>query len=207
MVSDSLYYIQLLLFLIQKLKIFSPLSTTKLLVSQHSIKTVTSCMSLHTHVSPSLLPYHAHTCTHTHTHTHTHTLTLTLTHSTGEDDWNIVFVECGSLAAKWEQLSACLGLAKANIDSIRESRSRDSAGCWSEALSQWIKQNYSTQRFGLPSWRSLLKSVAVVDKQLVKELATKHPSGIHVTSVNSNMLGLGQSLFINCKNYMCSEVP
>ena len=64
---------------------------------------------------------------------------------TAEDDWNVVSVECGSLAAKWEQLSACLGLAKADIDRIRESRPRDIAGCWSEALNQWIKQNYSTQ--------------------------------------------------------------
>ena len=103
-------------------------------------------------------------------HTHTHT--------TEEDDWNVVSVECSSLAAKWEQLSACLGLAKADIDSIRENRPRDIAGCWSEALSRWIKQNYSTQRFGLPSWRSLLKTVAMVDKRLFKELATKHPSGI-----------------------------
>ena len=97
---------------------------------------------------------------------------------TEEDDWNIVFVECGSLAAKWEQLSACLGLAKADIDRIRESRPRDIAGCWSEALNQWIKQNYSTQRFGLPSWRSLLKAVATVDRHLCKELAAKHPLGM-----------------------------
>ena len=97
---------------------------------------------------------------------------------TEEDDWNIVFVECGSLAAKWEQLSACLGLAKADIDRIRESHPRDIAGCWSEALSQWIKQNYSTQRFGLPSWRSLLKAVATVDRHLCKELAAKHPLGM-----------------------------
>ena len=98
-------------------------------------------------------------------------------HTTAEDDWNVVSVECGSLAAKWEQLSTCLGLAKADIDRIRESRPRDIAGCWSEALSQWIKQNYFTQRFGLPSWRSLLKAVATVDRHLCKELAAKHPLG------------------------------
>ena len=88
-------------------------------------------------------------------------------------------VECGSLAAKWEQLSACLGLAKADIDRIRESRPRDITGCWSEALSQWIKQNYSThsQGFGLPSWRSLLKAVAAVDRRHYKKLAAKHPLG------------------------------
>jgi hypothetical protein len=102
---------------------------------------------------------------------HTHCAT------TEEDDWNVVSVECGSLAAKWEQLSACLGLAKADIDRIRENRPRDIAGCWSEALSQWIKQNYSTQRFGLPSWRSLLKVVAMVDRRFCKELAAKHPLG------------------------------
>ena len=85
-------------------------------------------------------------------------------------------VECGSLAAKWEQLSACLGLAKADIDRIKES-GRDIAGCWSEALSQWIKQNYSTQQFGLPSWRSLLKAVTMVDRRLYKELAAKHSLG------------------------------
>ena len=105
-------------------------------------------------------------CTHTHTY------------ATVDDDWNIVSVECGSLAAKWEQLSACLGLAKADIDRIRENRPRDSAGCWSEALSQWIKQNYSTQRFGLPSWRSLLSAVAMVDRRLCKELANKHTLGM-----------------------------
>ena len=158
---------------IQKLKIFSPLSTTRLLVSQHSIKTVAGCVCpyISKHIPPAP---HIHTCVRIHSHVHTHT------HSTEEDDWNVVSVECGSLAAKWEQLSACLGLAKADIDSIRENHPRDIAGCWSEALSQWIKQNYSTQRFGLPSWRSLLNAVAVavVDKRLFKELATKHPSGI-----------------------------
>ena len=97
---------------------------------------------------------------------------------TAEDDWNVVSVECGSLAAKWEQLSACLGLAKADIDRIRKNHPGDIAGCWSEALSQWIKQNFSTQQFGLPSWRSLLKAVAMVDRRLYMELAAKHPLGM-----------------------------
>ena len=87
-------------------------------------------------------------------------------------------VECSSLAAKWEQLSACLGLANADIDRIRKTFLKDSAECWNEALNQWIKQNYSTQQFGLPSWKSLLSAVAMVNKRLCKELAAKHPLGI-----------------------------
>ena len=111
--------------------------------------------------------------TNTHTlHKNTHTIT------SAEKDWNTVYVECGSLSAKWELLSACIGLSKATIDSIRVNRPQDSAGCWGEALSQWIKQNYTTEQYGLPSWSSLLKAVAMVDNRLSRELALKHPAGM-----------------------------
>ena len=113
----------------------------------------------------TLLPIYIHI----HTLTHAHTL--------DDEDWNDVSVESRSLAAKWEELSASLGLSKADIDGIRENRPRDSAGCWSDALSLWIKQNYSTQRFGLPSWRRLIEAVAMVDRRLCKQLAAKHPLG------------------------------
>ena len=105
---------------------------------------------------------------------HTHIHTLSHVHTLDDEDWNDVSVESRSLAAKWEQLSACLGLAKADIDGIRENRPRDSAGCWSDALSLWIKQNYSTQRFGL---QRLIEAVALVDRRLCKQLAAKHPLG------------------------------
>ena len=109
----------------------------------------------------------------------TPTAQIKITHiiTSAEDDWNIVYVECGSLSAKWKQLSVYIGLSKATIDSIRENRPRDNAGCWGEALSQWIKQNYTTEQYGLPSWRSLLKAVAMVDNRLSRELALKHPTG------------------------------
>ncbi|MCG8626966.1 MAG: hypothetical protein MJE68_33820, partial [Proteobacteria bacterium] len=63
---------------------------------------------------------------------------------------------------------------------------------WSEALNQWIKQNYSTQRFGLPSWRSLLKAVATMDRRLCKDLAAKHPLGrtLKIDDPLPNALGL-----------------
>ena len=108
------------------------------------------------------------------------TAQIKITHiiTSAEDDWNIVYVECGSLSAKWKRLSVYIGLSKATIDGIRENRPWNSAECWGEALSQWIKQNYTTDRYGLPSWRSLLKAVAMVDNRLYKELAFKHPAGM-----------------------------
>ena len=35
-----------------------------------------------------------------------------------EDDWNVVIIECSSLAAKWEQLSGYLGLSIRLIDGV-----------------------------------------------------------------------------------------
>jgi hypothetical protein len=88
------------------------------------------------------------------------------------DDWNIVVIECKSLAAKWEQLSIFLGLSCDTINNIKGSG--DNYHCWSEAVIHWIRQNYNTGTFGRPSWRTLLKAVAEVDKLLFERLATKH---------------------------------
>jgi hypothetical protein len=88
------------------------------------------------------------------------------------DDWNIVVIECKSLAAKWEQLSIYLGLSFEVTDNIKGSG--DNYHCWSEALKHWIKQNFNTKRFSVPSWRSLLAAVAKVDKRRFKDLASGH---------------------------------
>jgi hypothetical protein len=91
-----------------------------------------------------------------------------------EDDWNDVIKESSSLAAEWKQLSGYLGLRIATIDAIKENIPNSAAGCWNEALKQWIRQNYRTARYGYPSWRTLLEAIARVDKLLFKKLADKH---------------------------------
>ena len=89
-------------------------------------------------------------------------------------DWNIVIMECRSLAANWEQLSGYIGLSFDLIDSIKGNHPSNNSGCWNEALKQWIKQNYETDKFGKPSWRTLLKAIALVDKRLFKKSAADH---------------------------------
>ena len=96
-----------------------------------------------------------------------------------EDDWNVVIIECSSLAAKWEQLSGYLGLSIRLIDSIKGNHPNDNSTCWNEALKHWILQNYKTEKFGSPSWRTLLRAVAEVDKLLFRVLAPKH-QGTHI---------------------------
>ena len=88
------------------------------------------------------------------------------------EDWNIIVIECKSLSAKWEQLSIYLGLSFEVTDNIKGSG--DNYHCWSEALKYWIRQNYNTLKFGVPSWRSLLAAVVKVDKLQFKDLASKH---------------------------------
>lgn len=95
--------------------------------------------------------------------------------------------ECSSLAAKWEQLSGYLGLSMGTIENIKGNPPYDNSCCWNEALKQWIKQNYKTEKFGVPSWRSLLRAVAVIDKLLFKNLAGYHQGTfqIHVYVLSS----------------------
>ena len=103
-----------------------------------------------------------------------HSVNQMSTFTSGEEEWNIVIIKCNSLAAKWEQLSGYLGLSIGMIESIKADHHGDCAGCWNEALKQWIKQNYKTEIFGKPSWQTLLRSVALVDKLLFKKLAKEH---------------------------------
>ena len=82
--------------------------------------------------------------------------------------------ECSSLAAKWEQVSGFLGLPLSLIDSIKKNHLGDNIGCWNDTLKHWIKQNYNTAKFGEPSWKTLLKAIAKVDKLKFKRLAAEH---------------------------------
>ena len=88
-------------------------------------------------------------------------------------------MECRSLATNWEQLSGYIGLSFDLIDIIKGNHPNDKCGCWNEALKQWIKQNYETEKFGKPSWWTLLKAVALVDKRLFMKSAADH-QGIYI---------------------------
>ena len=91
-----------------------------------------------------------------------------------EISWNVVIIECKSLSANWKQLSGYLGLSKDVIAAIEHDNPNNALNCLNEALSQWIKQSYNTEQFGLPSWRTLLKAVALIKPILFKALAYLH---------------------------------
>lgn len=95
---------------------------------------------------------------------------------TEESDWNEVVMECKSLTAKWKKLSIYLGLPPDKIDTIKGDNHGDAESCWDQALLEWIRQGYDTNRYGKPSWRTLLRAIAKENKRLFEELSQKHLS-------------------------------
>ena len=91
-----------------------------------------------------------------------------------DEGWNDIIVACSSLAVKWQQLSGFLGLSIKTIRAIRGTFPSDNDGSLNEALMQWILQEYNTEKFSLPSWKSLLKAISRVDQPLFEKLAKEH---------------------------------
>ena len=67
-----------------------------------------------------------------------------------------------------------LGLSCIDIETIEKDNPLNVSTCLSKALEYWVKQNYNTEKFGLPSWRTLLRAVAQVNKGLFRRLASGH---------------------------------
>lgn len=81
-------------------------------------------------------------------------------------------VEC--LAAEWDSLALKLGLRKADIDGILKKYPRDIKACLTDAMDLWLKENYTTEKFGYPSWRTLVKAVEKMNYRLARDIADSH---------------------------------
>ena len=115
-------------------------------------------------------------------------ISITLLYSHTEiEDWNAVAIECSLLASKWMSLGAYLGCSIALIDQIKSEYSNDSKSCLNEVLKHWIQQNYDSKRYGAPSWRRLLKAIALVNKLQFMKLASRH-QGRHFLVLNSYLI-------------------
>ena len=78
------------------------------------------------------------------------------------------------LRANWDKLAIKLHLKNDDIKVIRNDNPGDSDACLIDTMALWLKENYNTQKFGVPSWRTLVKAVEKMDKALANEIANKH---------------------------------
>ena len=107
-----------------------------------------------------------------------------------DDDWNEACQELQRFAVHWKKIGRALGLAAHLLDEIEADCSTNSARL-DKMIEKWIGQNYNTDRFGMPSWRTLCKAVSgVADMKHFKELAENHKckmgcctTNVHVQSI------------------------
>ena len=81
-------------------------------------------------------------------------------------------------AGGWNMIGTSLGIHSHKLNEIGGNNFYQAGNCLGDVLREWIGQNYNTEKYGLPSWRTLCKALftcnAVSDKKFVKELAGKH---------------------------------
>ena len=76
------------------------------------------------------------------------------------DDLFDVLCELDEVAHRWRQLGLALRLKPSTLAKIKKEQREDVSCCLSEVVTEWLKQSYNTERFGLPSWQMLVQAVA-----------------------------------------------
>ena len=64
------------------------------------------------------------------------------------------------VAGSWKAIGTGLRIDSGRLDMIKESNSRKPKECLSEMLTCWLKKNYNVERFGEPTWQTVVKVVA-----------------------------------------------
>ena len=84
------------------------------------------------------------------------------------------------LAAKYDSIGITLGLPSGELEAIRRGCLGDPKLAVGVVINTWLKQSYNVGKFGLPSWRSLVKAVdsdaGGSNHAFAKRIASKHKS-------------------------------
>ena len=86
-----------------------------------------------------------------------------------------------SLKAVYYDLGRALRLKAGDLDAIRRDPGCDAKQALNDVLLLWLRQNYPVDKYGLPTWRLLVKAVDNTsggnDHALAKTIAEKYPAG------------------------------
>ena len=87
----------------------------------------------------------------------------------------MAYMEVKKVAAKWKEFGTALGISGHKLEEIAGNHHHQAADCLSSVLQEWIGQNYNTQKFGMPSWRTLCKALSQIsENKFFKDVARKH---------------------------------
>ena len=70
------------------------------------------------------------------------------------------------LSNKWKDIGRGLRIKAGTLDALEQSHTHDPPHCLGEVLSEYLKQNYNTHRFGLPSWVTIEKVARSYNKRV-----------------------------------------
>ena len=91
-----------------------------------------------------------------------------------------------SVKAKYYALGRMLGIHAGDLDAIMLEQPHNSNQALSDVLRKWLNQEYKTERYGLPTWRSLVEAVdneaGGGNHALAKQIAQQHPAGMLLQS-------------------------
>ncbi|CAI8019655.1 Caspase-8 [Geodia barretti] len=91
---------------------------------------------------------------------------------------------------KWQGVAHALGLRPAQVQTIRAKHRGDLDACMDEAISVWLRRDYMDDKFGPPTWRSLVKAIAAKAggqyPALADEIAEAHPMPADSSSTGDN---------------------
>ena len=107
----------------------------------------------------------------------------------GEDDAFDIKRAILKVASRFYSLGCALGLPASALNKIRNDNPHDSEIALVQVINTWLAQQFTTERFGAPSWRNLVNALAEPaggnDSLLAKEVAEDHP-GNYVDAVINN---------------------
>ena len=96
-----------------------------------------------------------------------------------EEDISDVLHEVDGLAGRWSDMCLVLGLHSLE-NKIKAEHSKNPSDCLRAVVDKWLQKNYNCERFGSPTWKTLVKAVADplggANIALAENIAKKHIS-------------------------------
>ena len=86
-----------------------------------------------------------------------------------------VLVALKDCKALWEDIGTALHITVGKLEEIKAAHHSDPNKCLRATMSEWLKKNYNTVRFGDPSWRLLVEAVGQFNKGVAERIARDHP--------------------------------
>jgi len=94
-----------------------------------------------------------------------------------------VYGEVHTLAARWSDMCLALKLPTSYLEAIEADHRGNCARCLQIVLMKWLQKDYNHNKYGPPSWKSLVKAVdnpaGGNNCGLAETIAKRHP-GKHI---------------------------